>query len=165
MQFIGVNKVSRIKIVVFTAALIIVSVITIRIQFFPFGYGAERLLPDTTRLEQYRISHDIPNTSIYSYKVDVKISNKSEFVDFLKVNATTYKTGTYTDIPKYELGSFMDANGSVNWQNVLEAIEVRMLGWEKIYTLKYKTLYPGCNGYRLDMTNDGYIRDYRSAGK
>jgi hypothetical protein len=59
----------------------------------------------------------------------------------------------------------MDSNGDVNWQQVSDSVTTYLIGWEKVYMLRYKTLSPECNGYILQITNDGYVKDYRSSGK
>lgn len=155
----------KIKIFAAVIFLIIVVSVILRIQFFPFGFKAYELSSNTERLEKYIVSKNIPNTSIYSYKINVKIRNKDDFIHFLMKNTEKHKEGTYLDSTKYELGSFMDSNGDINWQKVSDSVSISRMGWKKVYSLSYKTLDPGCNGYKLEVTNDGYVRDYRSAGK
>ncbi|BCN30864.1 hypothetical protein [Anaeromicropila herbilytica] len=120
-------------------ALLILTLFFIKIEFFPFGYVKEEALP---------------NTSIYYYKVDTKIKNKNDFINYLKANNK-----------KYELGSFMNNKNKVNWKKVLKSTHIYFIGWKKVYSIHYRTLELQCNGYKLDMTSDGYIKDYRSAGK
>lgn len=120
-------------------ALFILIVIFIKIEYFPFGFIKEEFLP---------------NTSIYYYKVDIKIKNKNEFIDYLKAN-----------INKYELGSYMNNKNEVNWEKVLKSTRIYLKGWKKVYSIHYRTLDPECNEYKLDMTSDGYTKDYRSDGK
>jgi len=127
------KKILIILMVIFVTAAIV------KIQFFPFGFKERTLLP---------------NTSIFTYKVNFEIHNKYEFIDFLKNNQE-----------EYELGSFMDSNKNVNWDNVQESIKVYRIVWKKAYSLEYITLDQECNKYKIDMTYDGYIKDYRSAGK
>ena len=136
-----------------------------RIQFYPFGFKAPTLLPGTQRLNSYLISENMPNTSIYSYKIDLEIKSKDDFINYLKSNSETYKAGSNMDLMRYELGSFMDNDKNVIWQKVYESVNVRRLAWKKIYSLSYKTLDPQCNGYKLEITDDGYVYDYRSAGE
>lgn len=68
------------------------------------------------------------------------------------------------DSVKYELGSFMNSNGDIDWQKVSDSVIIKRIGWKKVYMLVYKTLDPECNGYKIEVTNDGYVLDYRSAG-
>ncbi len=128
-----------IKLILIILSILILIFLFIKIQFYPFGYKKEESLP---------------NTSIYYYKVDIIIKDKKEFIDYLKANTQ-----------EYELGSFMNNKNEVDWEEVLQSVHVYFIGWKKVYSIHYKTLDPGCNGYKLDMTYDGYIKDYRSCGK
>lgn len=121
---------------------IIFILIFIKIEFLPF-------FPLSAFKEL-----NLPNTTIYYYKVDSTIRNKDDFIDFLKENSD-----------KYELGSYMNNEKKVNWDKVLKETHVYFKGWRRVYSIHYETLDPECNGYKLDITSNGYIRDYRSAGK
>jgi hypothetical protein len=127
------------KLILRILPILILISIFIKIQFFPFGFKKEE---------------HFPNTSIYYYKVDIKIKDKNEFIDYLKANTQ-----------EYELGSFMNNKSEVDWEVVLQSTHVYFIGWKKVYSIHYKTLDPECNGYKLYMTYDGYIKDYRSCGK
>lgn len=150
------NRLNRKKffvIALVSITLIILCLFIIKVQLFPFGYRANAVLPDEKNLEKYLVS-SLPNTSIYSYKVDIKIENKDGFIEYLKSNPI-----------RYEIDNFKDKNKNVRWQNVLNEVKEYKIGWKTVYKLKYKTSNPDCNGYKIDMTSDGYILDYRSAGK
>ncbi len=129
----------RILTILTLLTLFILFLIFIKIIYFPFIIMKEDFLP---------------NTSVYYYKVDIIIKNKNEFIDYLKSNTS-----------KYELGSYMNNTNEVNWEKVLQSTHTYFKGWKKVYSIQYKTLDPECNGYKLDMTSDGYIRDYQSSGK
>lgn len=126
------------KLILRILPIFILIFIFIKIQFFPFGFKKEERFP---------------NTSIYYYKVDIKIKDKNEFIDYLKANTQ-----------EYELGSFMNNKSEVDWEEVLQSTHVYFIGWKKVYSIHYKTLNE-CNGDKLYMTCDGYIKDYRSCGK
>ncbi len=127
------------KIILIIFPIFILIFVFVKIQFFPFGFKKEEYLP---------------NTSIYYYKVDIKIKDKYEFINYLKAN-----------IQQFELGSFMNNESEVDWEEVFQSTYVYFIGWKKVYSIHYKSLDPGCNGYKLYMTYDGYIKDYRSCGK
>lgn len=59
----------------------------------------------------------------------------------------------------------MNYKSEVDWEEVLQSTHVYFIGWKKVYSIHYETLDAGCNGYKLYMTCDGYIKDYRSCGK
>lgn len=126
------------KLILIIPSISILILIFIKIQFFPFGFKNEEYLP---------------NTSIYNYKVDIKIKDRNEFIDYLKANTQ-----------EYELGSFMNNKSEVDWEEVFQSTQEYFIGWKKVYSIHYKTLDPGCNGDKLYMTCDGYIKDYRSVG-
>lgn len=136
---------------------------TIYIELFPFGYRAKEILADATRLDVYNVNNDIPNTSIYSYKVKEKFNNKIDFIKFLKKHQAKEDSDMYS--LEFDLGSFKDNNGNVMWEEVYNSLKVTYKLWKKIYSLEYKTSHVECNGNNLSITKNGYVLDYRSAGK
>lgn len=133
------------------------------IELFPFGYEAKEILVNTSRLDNYSVSEDIPNTTIYSYKVKDKFNNKTEVINFLKRYEASEDSDMYS--LAFDLGSFKDKEGNVIWEDVYNSITVKYKLWKKIYTLDYKTSNIECNGNILSITKNGYVLDYRSAGK
>lgn len=117
--------------------LAIITIIIVIVEFFPFGFSKEKILP---------------NTSIYTYKEDVKLNSKRGFVDFLKNNTN-----------KYDLTAFHDSDEEIDWNAVYEAVEVSRVFWRKCYNLEYTPEY--CNRYFLKVTSNGNVYDYRSCGK
>jgi len=141
---------------------ITVMIISVYVKLFPFGYKAEKIKDYTARLEEYNIDKDIPNTSIYSYRVDEKINSKEEFINFLKKYEGNENSDMYS--LAFDLGSFKGKDKNVIWEDVYDAIEIDYIFYRKVYRLEYKTSYVECNGNKISITKDGYVLDYRSAG-
>ena len=59
----------------------------------------------------------------------------------------------------------MNINREVDWQNALNSVKKSYIFWIPVYSIEYKTLDPGCNLYKIDITSSGYIKDYRCSGK
>jgi hypothetical protein len=137
------TKLHRFSLIIIVLIILAILVVVIKIQLFPFGLRGEELLP---------------NTSINKYKVDIKIHNKKDFVRYLKRNTK-----------RYELGNFMNRKKEIDWNKVYGNIRISRIAWKTVYTINYGTYngyithYP--ENYCLEITNDGDIRDYRSAGK
>lgn len=151
------------RVVLLVIVIAIAAFTTIYIEFFPFGYKAKEIQQDTLRLDNYNVNKDIPNTSIYSYRVKEKFNDKTDVIDFLKKYEATNDSGMYS--LAFDLGNFKDTNGDVIWEDVYNSIKVEYKLWKKMYKLDYKTSNVECNGNSISITKDGYILDYRSSGK
>lgn len=152
------------KRVVLLAIILAVLIFTaIRIEIYPFGYKAKEIQEGTLRLDNYTVNEDIPNTSIYSYRVKDKFNDKTDVINFFKKYEAVDDSGMYS--LAFDLGSFKDTDGNVIWEDVYSSIKVEYKLWKKIYKLNYKTSNVQCNGNNISITKDGYILDYRSSGK
>lgn len=143
--------------------IIIIVCTSIYIEVFPFGYYSKQIAPDTSRLDDYLISKDIPNTSIYSYKVEEKFNDKSDIIRFLKKYEAKQNDDMYS--LAFDLGSFKNKEGIVSWDDINNSITTEYKLWKKIYTLNYKTSDIMCNGNSISFTENGNILDYRSSGE
>ncbi len=151
------------KIILLIIILTVFILTSVYIEIYPFGYPAKEIQEGVLRLGDYAVKEDIPNTSIYSYRVKDKFKDKSDVINFLNKykeieNSDMYSLG-------FDLGSFKDNDGNVVWEDVYSSIKVENKLWKKIYKLDYKTSHEECNGNSISITKDGYILDYRSSGK
>lgn len=153
----------RLRMIFLTILVIALISTTFYVELFPFGYKAKEILPNTTRLDDYNVNKDIPNTSIYSYKVKARFNGKVDFINFLKQHEANEDSDMYSLM--FDLGSFKDNNGNTVWAEVYNSIDINYKVWKKIYSLDYKTSNIECNGNNLSITKNGYVMDYRSAGK
>ena len=154
-------KKKRVVLLVIILAVLIFT--AIRIEIYPFGYQAKEIQEGILKLDNYTVNEDIPNTSIYSYRVKDKFNDKTDVINFLKKYESVDDSGMYS--LAFDLGSFKDTDGNVIWEDVYSSIKVEYKLWKKIYKLNYKTSNVQCNGNNISITKDGYILDYRSSGK
>ncbi|MDK2867287.1 MAG: hypothetical protein PWP51_521 [Clostridiales bacterium] len=149
-------------------ALMLVIVLAVAVPLYrhiethPLGYTAPLAGNDAFDLEAYIVSENMPNTSIYSYRVDQKFHSIDDIIVYLRAYEDT--DGRHFNKRLYDLGSYKDQDGDVDWEAVKEAVTVTHRYWNRVYTITYRASFPESNQCHIDITADGYILDYRSAG-
>lgn len=130
------------KRIIITTILIVLALLSttlyIKVETKPFGYNATPIQSNKDLLKTHDLNLDLMNISIYSYKLPHPIKSKEDFINYLKANSVIYDPTDHTDYLRltYELGSFMDDNHSVDWQQVAKAITVENYWWKEIYTIE-----------------------------
>lgn len=146
--------------------LVIVSVIYFfynRIETQPIGYSAMIIGVNEYDLEIYAVEENIPNTDIYSYQLEREFEDIEDVIDYLKEHSTD-KSSDFR-LRKYDLGNFRDDSGHVDWDLVSDAIVIEYRYWNKIYSIEYRASFRESNKNKVSISDDGYVLDYRSAGK
>gem|GEM_PF-7113541 len=133
------------------------------IESHQLGHEADIIYEDEFDLEPHRIDTDIPNTSIYSYRVDIDFESTKDVVTYLKLNEGNGPSDFGEK--KYDLGTYRDSSCKVDWIAVENSIEVSYRFWNKIYVIEYEASFPESNTNELVISVDGYILDLRSSGK
>lgn len=133
------------------------------VESHQLGYKADIIYDDEYDLEPYLIDNDIPNTSIYSYRVDIDFESTEDVLVYLMENEGNGSSDFGKK--KYDFGTYRDSTGKVDWTALENSIEVSYRFWNKVYMIEYKASFPESNTNELVLSADGYVLDLRSSGK